>query len=483
MRILFLSSEAHPVIKTGGLGDVASALPSALKNKGEDVKIMLPAYPSVLEKVPWIDEGKDIGKLLGIAPARLRNSEMPDTGVPLILVDCPLFFQRGGDPYLAPNGEDWQDNYLRFAALAKAGAMVAEMPDLMGWHPELIHAHDWQCGLLPAYLPRDRNLRPATVFTIHNIQFQGIFGKEILPSIQIPEDLFCDRGVEFYGKVSFIKAAVAMSDAVTTVSPTYMEEVKKDAMSGWGLDGLLRARSENFHGILNGVDYSKWNPREDNSIPHNYDSGCLHIKPENKIALQAEAGLEQNKDVPLIGIVSRLAEQKGLDLVLPVIQNVVLSGGQIVLLGSGDPGLEKEYLHAAASFPGKVAVRIGYDEGYSHRIQAGADFFLVPSRREPCGLTQMYALSYGTLPIVRRTGGLADTVVDMESEHNDNMQGTGFVFNEATSADLMATIERAFNFYRDKKSFEWAQWRGMQCNFSWENSANSYLELYYRHRR
>ena len=474
MRVLFVASEAHPLMKTGGLADVAGALPAALAEAGADVRLMLPGYPSAFERAEALGPAVDLHAPLDVGETRLVPARMPGSGLPVLLVDCPVLFRREGNPYVSADGRDWQDNHLRFAMLAKAAAVVGEVPDLLGWRPDVIHANDWQTGLIPAYLPSDRRLRPATVFTIHNIQFQGCFPPNVLHAVGLTPEMYSVHGVEFYGHLSFLKAGLFYSDKITTVSPTYAREIT-GKIGGWGMDGLLRARGSDLRGILNGADYEQWNPAADPFIRHPYGPDTTaEGKALNKTALQREMHLDDNPEAPLVGIVSRLTDQKGLDLVPQLIPEILLNGAQIALVGAGDPAIEHEFERAAAKFPGRVAVHVGYDEGLAHRIQAGADLFLMPSRREPCGLTQLYALRYGTLPVVRRTGGLADTVRDLDHD----VDGTGFAFSEPAGADLMGALSRAFSAYRDPGIWNAARTRAMAEDFCWGKAAKAYLDLY-----
>lgn len=473
MKVLVLSSEAHPLVKTGGLGDVAGALPAALREVGVDARLMVPAYPRALALA--VNKGKAIplGDPLGVGKTRIIPASLPECGSAVYLVDCPNMFGREGNPYLDTHGHDWPDNGQRFALLAKVAAMCCSMDAPLDWRPDVLHASDWQTGLASAYLHFEPGLRPATVFTIHNIQFQGLFPAEIIEEIGLPPESFGVEGLEFYDRVSYLKAGLFYSDAITTVSPTYAEEIKTKN-GGWGMDGLLTVKADRVSGVLNGVDYTAWSPETDSHIPHAYSIDDFSGKAANKKALQEEMGLTQDPGAPLLGVVSRLAEQKGLDLILPILDDLLAEGAQIAVLGSGEEELELALTAASAKHPGQISAHIGYDEGLSHRIQAGSDFFLMPSRREPCGLTQLYALRYGTLPVVHKTGGLADTVIDMSVTG----KGTGFVFDDATSEDFYKAIRSGIDLYRNHRRWHAAQKRAMKKSFTWTKAAKAYKALY-----
>lgn len=477
MRVLFVSSEVYPLIKTGGLADVAGALPASLLGQGIDVRIIAPAYPAAVKALGDVVATHDLGDVLGAGPTRLLEGWMPDSGVGVWLVDNPGLFNRPGGPYQQPNGADHPDNFRRFAVLSRVAASLGAGTALPGWHADVIHANDWQTGLVPAYLRTEGRARPATVFTIHNLHFQGIFGREILGMVGLPDWTFSMAGLEFYGNVSYLKAGLYYADRLTTVSPTYAYEITTPA-GGRGLEGLLAGRAASGHltGILNGVDYNLWDPRHDGLLPRTYGpENAAGGKALCKQSLQAETGLDLDAKAPLFGAVSRFSDQKGLDLVIAGAGAIVHAGGQLVILGNGDPALE----HAAAALPhqfhGRVSVRIGYEEEFSHRIQAASDVFLVPSRFEPCGLTQLYALRYGALPLVRRTGGLADTVVDV----SDGDHGTGFMFDAPDVSSFTAACYRAIDAWHSRPAqWETARRRAMLQDFGWDRAAAAYAGLY-----
>ena len=484
MRILFVTTEVYPLVKTGGLADVAGALSAALAEAGEDVRLILPAYPQAMRALlHWRPIGT--GDVLGWR-IHLMEGCMPDSGVPVLLVVCPLLFERPGNPYCASTGCDWPDNHERFAVLSRVAASVAvgEWGDQRSgwkgeeWKADVVHANDWQTGLVPAYLQQWEKTRarkgPASVFTIHNMAFQGLFPPYVMRRIGLPLDMFSVKGLEFYGDVSYLKSGLYYSHMLTTVSPTYAHEIQTD-QAGHGMQGLLLARAKALVGILNGEDNRVWNPAADPSIHHPFTERQMSGKALDKMSLQRELGLHIRANAPLFGVISRLTEQKGVDLVLGAVSDIMVREGQLVILGAGDRPLEVACLTAAKSYPGKIAVRIGLDEALAHRIQAGSDVLLMPSRFEPCGLSQMYAMRYGTLPVVRRTGGLADTVVDVNDPDD---RGTGFLFDAATVTAFLAVIHRAFDLYRNRAAWQSIQSRAMRQDFSWRRSAERYRQLY-----
>jgi starch synthase len=463
VRILFATSEALPFLETGGLADVAYALPAALAALGADIRLLIPGYPAVLDGLGGADTVAELAGLPGqIGSARLLLGRSP-TSVPVYAIDCPSLYARPGNPYLGPDGSDWPDNYRRFGAL---GRVAADWP-LRDWRPEIVHGNDWQAGLAPAYLSLAGGNRPATVFTIHNLAFQGLFPARVLAELGLPPSSFAIDGLEYYGQVGFLKAALWYADALTTVSPSYAEEIQSEPL-GFGLQGLLRGRAADLVGILNGIDTVAWNPAADPHLPVRYDAARLDDKAGAKAALRRELGLAEAPG-PLAVAVTRLTDQKGMDLVLAALPALLAEGGQLAVLGAGDSALETSFAAAARLEPGRVAVRLGYDEPLAHRLQGGGDVVLVPSRFEPCGLTQMCGLRYGTLPLVRRTGGLGDTVRDGK---------TGFVFGPATPEALAAAWRRAVSAFADRRLWRQMQHRAMRENVSWRRSAERYLALY-----
>lgn len=474
MRILFVASECYPLVKTGGLADVVGALPLALARDGVDVKVMIPGYRGVLAKIQDVQEVAHYPDVFG-GPAWLRAGCTAD-GLEVLVLDAPHLYDRPGTPYLGPDGRDWPDNPVRYAGLSAIAAAVARF-GIGDWRPDLVHAHDWQAGLVPAYIRGTGEPGPPTVFTIHNIAFQGICPATAFGTLGLPSWVFSPAGLEFYGQASFLKAGLVFSDWLTTVSPTYARELRTPEF-GLGMEGVLNERHEVFSGIINGIDTSLWDPETDPLLPASYSAKRVQGKARCKAALQEHFGLEQRPDALLFCIVSRLTGQKGLDLILQHVNTITTNGGQLVVLGTGEPGIERAFHEAAALNPGRVAANLGYDEDLSHVIQAGSDAILIPSRFEPCGLTQLYALRYGTLPLVARTGGLADTVIDANEAALRAGVATGIVFTPITQGALGFAIERAFTLYADQKVWKKMQARAMVHPVGWESSAAEYQALY-----
>ncbi|HQU14753.1 MAG: starch synthase [Chromatiales bacterium 21-64-14] len=476
MKILFAASEAHPLIKTGGLADVAGSLPGALRRLHQDVRLILPAYRAVLERLPDAAVISEFTVPGAPEPVRLRQATLAEDGVPVYLVDVPALFDRSGGPYLDPQGREWYDNALRFATFCHAVVEVARNQAGLSWAPDVVHCHDWQTGLIPPLLIRAPR-RPATVFTIHNLAYQGVFTLDAFQYLGLPPEWWSIHALEFYGGFSFIKGGLVYSDRLTTVSPSYAREICTPQF-GCGLEGVLQGRAEHLTGILNGVDYRTWDPSRDGLIPHRYSSRAMQGKQQNKVALQKQLGLTAAPRTPLLGHIGRMVEQKGIDLILDTLPALMAEDLQLVILGNGDPRFEKAFRTAAAHYPGQLAVHNGYDEALAHGIEAGCDLFLMPSRFEPCGLNQLYSLRYGTVPVVRRTGGLADTVVDADDKAMKTRRATGFVFEESSADALYAAVGRALDHYR--KGTQWPELvrTGMQQDFSWKRSAQQYLTLY-----
>jgi len=474
MKILFVTSEVESLAKSGGLADVSRALPIALKKKGNDARILLPGYPGAIAQLKNPRIEATVGSLLGVDNATLISGQLPGSDVPVWLIHAPSLFSRGGGLYQDDNGRDWADNAHRFAFLAHIAAEIAT-GRLLDWRPDIVHANDWHTGLVPLLVSAKEGPRPGTIFTVHNMAFQGLFPREVLPVIGVPEHFFSAKGIEFYGQISFLKAAIRYSDKITTVSPTYAREVLTSEL-GCGLDGLLRARRADFCGILNGIDRELWNPATDVHLPHRFSAGDISGKRVCKAEIQAELGLAVQPQTPLIGFISRLAHQKMADVILETIPAIVSAGAQFALVGEGEPSLEAAFKALEDRYPQNLAVRIGYQEALAHRLQAGADILLAPARFEPCGLTQLYALRYGTAPIVRRTGGLADTVTDVSFTEPS---ATGFVFEGADSAGLMGAVERALTLYKEPLAWRRLQLKGMEEDFGWTASAERYTTLYH----
>ena len=477
MRLLFATSEAAPLIKTGGLGDVSAALPAALHGMGVDVRILLPGYPQVLKALPFLQPAADFPLLPGFPPARLLSGDMPD-GVPLWVIDCPELYRRGGGPYQDEHGQDWLDNAHRFGLLSKIAAVLGSADSPLDWKPDVLHCSDWQTGLAPAYLHFAPDAAPC-VMTIHNLAFQGIFPLHTALELGLPGECLQPEGVEYYGNLSFLKAGLHYASHITTVSPFYAEEIQTDAL-GFNMQGLLAHRRGVLSGILNGIDTTEWNPAADPNLVQTYDAANIKGKSANKRELQRYMGLYADPDVPLLGLVSRFTYQKGLDLVLEIAPQLVEMPAQLVLLGSGEAGMQSKVLELSHRYSGQVGAYVGFDERLSHMIEAGADIFLMPSRFEPCGLNQMYSQRYGTPPVVHATGGLIDTVVDCNAVTLKRGEATGFVFDSADAPGLLGAVRRAVAAYRNKKTWRALQRNGMAKDFGWSRSAVAYRDIYSR---
>ncbi|WEY37489.1 glycogen synthase GlgA [Paraburkholderia sp. SUR17] len=480
IRALHVASELYPLLKTGGLADVTGALPPALVELGADVRALLPGFPPVLAGLADLRPVAPLARRFGAREATLELGTLPGTGVAVYVIRADDFYNRPGNPYLDNEHVPYGDNAQRFALLGWAAAQLAQHLDA-AWAPQIVHAHDWHAGMAPAYLAaaaQERGHAPArSVFTVHNLAYQGIFPAHQFGQLGLPPAFFDMHGVEFYGQLSFLKAGLYYADRLTTVSPTYAREIQTLAQGG-GLDALLRGRARDLTGILNGVDYSVWNPSTDTLIAARYTPIRLARKGACKAALQSRFGLAEKSDALLFGVVSRLTEQKGLDLLLAALPEIVSRGGQLVVLGTGDPALEQGLVRAAHAHPEAVAVERGFDEALAHQIVAGSDVMAVPSRFEPCGLTQLYALAYGALPLVHRVGGLADTVIDASLENLADDLATGFVFERFEPDALTAAIRRAFALYGRHREWRATQQRAMRQDFGWGASAQRYLALY-----
>jgi len=485
MQVLFVTSEVAPIIKTGGLADVSAALPAALHGMGVDIRVLLPGYPQVLKALPGLEVAADFSvhstfgssglSFAGLASSRLLFGTLPG-GVPLYVLDCPEMYLRGGGPYQDEHGEDWADNAQRFGLFSKIAALLGSADTPLQWKPDIVHCNDWQSGLAPAYLHYAKDPSPC-VMTVHNLAFQGIFASAVMPELGLPWDCFTPDGVEFYGNLSFLKAGLAYAKHITTVSPSYAREIQTDAL-GFGLQGLLMHRRESLSGILNGIDVVEWNPSADPYLVSPYNADDLSGKSANKLELQKRLGLHIDAEIPVFGIVSRFADQKGLDLTLEIAEKLIALPAQLVMLGSGDTEMQRTALNLAHQNTGKIAAYVGFDEGLSHLIEAGADIFLMPSRFEPCGLNQMYSQRYGTPPLVHATGGLIDTVIDCNAATLKRGVASGFVFNSMDAASLLATAKRAVKVYGDKKSWRALQRICMGKDFSWGLSAKAYHQIY-----
>lgn len=464
MRILHVATELHPLIKVGGLGDVVAALPPEQAHLGHDPRILIPGYPAVMGSAQGLTAASAVpggGRLLhGYAPS----------GIPLYVLDAPKAFGGSGGPYardMDPCG---------YRLLGEAALLLAMAGDDAGWRPQVVHAHDWPAALAPAYLAHGRGPRPATVITVHNAAYQGLLPAASYPELGLPPEAYCPEGVEFHGQVSLLKAGLRYADRITTVSPTYARELQTPE-GGMGLDGLFRHRAADLVGILNGIDTRLWDPAHDAALLANYTAETLALRPLNRAVLLDEGGLDPEAEGPLFAVVSRLDPLKGLDLLLEALPEALAAGARLVVLGTGAPSLEAGFQALAEAYPGRAVLAARHDETLAHRIFAGADFLVVPSRSEPCGLTQLYAQRYGAVPVVRRTGGLADTVVDpLENPSLAN----GLTFEDATSSAVAQALRRARELFTSRPAdYQQLQRQGMSKDSGWGPPAHAYLNLYH----
>jgi starch synthase len=477
MKVLQVAAEVFPLVKTGGLADVVGALPRALIEAGADVRLVLPGLPAIADAVLHQKPVCEIGPLFGASRIHVRLGQMPYSHVPVYVIEAPYLYRRGGGPYESSDGIEWADNLQRFGLLGWVAAHLAAGELDPAWAPQIVHAHDWHAAMACAYMAAHPGTAAQSIFTVHNLAYQGLFAHGDYGLLGLPSAYWASHGVEYHGRISFMKAGLKYARRISTVSPTYAGEITTHEF-GCGLDGVIRSRAADVSGILNGVDGAVWNPQTDTALASRYSPQDLTGKSRCRQALRAEFGLESVGDAPLFGVVSRLSGQKGLDLVLAVLPALLRLGGQLCLQGSGEPALEAAFTAAAKAHPGKVAVRIGYDEALAHRLIAGADALLVPSRFEPCGLTQLYGLRYGSLPVVRRVGGLADTVNDATPQALRDDVATGFVFDAATPAALEGALVQAVQAYREPATWRQMMYRAMAQNFSWGEAANQYFALY-----
>jgi starch synthase len=473
VRVLSVASEVYPLIKTGGLADVVAALPPVLAREGIATRTLVPGYPSVIDALRGAEAVHDYAHLHG-GPARLLASHT--AGLDLLVLDAPHLYARPGNPYLGPDAKPWPDNALRFAALAECAASIARGV-VPAFAPDVLPAHDWQAGLAPALLHYAGTPRPGTVMTVHNLSFQGQFPHSLLAAIGLPPHAFSIHGVEYHGTIGYLKAGLALADRITTVSPTYAAEIRTPE-GGMGLDGLLRQRADVLTGILNGIDDTVWNPATDAHLAARFDARHLGRRAANKAALQARFGLDVEPAALLFGVVSRLTHQKGMDLLLAALPAVTACGAQLALLGSGEKSLEDDFAAAASGQPGRLAAVIGYDEGLAHLVQGAVDALLVPSRFEPCGLTQLCALRYGAIPVVARVGGLADTVIDANEMAIAADVGTGIQFAPVTRANLEFAIGRAAALRGSRALWRGLQLRAMATDVGWTRPAKRYAAIF-----
>ena len=483
-KVLFAVSEVYPLIKTGGLADVAGALPAALHALGVDIKLLIPGYREVLAKCRGATAFARLPN--PFAPAQqihpsevyLIESHLAESGLPVLIVAHDAYFDRAGGPYQAHDGAEWPDNALRFGLLSYVAAWLGSATNTTAWQPDIVHCNDWQTGLAPAYLRFQPGRKAPSIMTVHNLAYQGVFGADWVSTLKLPPESFKIQGLEFYGHLSFLKAGLFYCDRITTVSPTYAREIQHESL-GFGMHGLLRERRGVLQGIVNGIDTQAWNPRHDPHLVKGYDIQHLSDKAKSKSALQQALGLHLEADTPLVATVSRITAQKGSDIVLGVMNDLVAEGVQFALLGSGDKVIELAFIELARKHPGRISACIGYDEGQSHRMEAGADIFLMPSRFEPCGLNQMYSQRYGTPPVAHATGGLVDTIVDATAKNLALGLASGVLFYDMNFQTCLAAVRHAVHLYRHEPR----RWRQLQCagmakDFSWENSAQEYLKLY-----
>jgi starch synthase len=473
VRVLSVASEVYPLIKTGGLADVVGALPGALAKKRVDIRTLVPGYPTVLEKLERSGTAHEFNDLFG-GPAKLLAAEAAD--LDLLVLDAPHLYGRAGNPYVDRSGRDWPDNAQRFAALARAAADIGRGA-LPRYQPQIVHGHDWQAGLMPAYLHYGKGARPATVMTVHNLAFQGHFPAALLRTLSLPPQALSIDGVEYFGGIGFLKAGLQFADRITTVSPTYAAEIRTPEW-GMALDGLLRLRSDVVSGILNGIDDKVWNPATDPDLPATFTAAQLGRRGQNKLALKERFGITTPEKSLLFGVISRLSEQKGLDLLLGALPRLLALGADLVVVGAGDALLERSFRAAAAASSGRVGVFIGYDEHLAHLVQGGSDALLVPSRFEPCGLTQLCALRYGSIPVVARVGGLNDTIIDANEMALAAGFASGFQFSPVSREALELALARAAAVWREPRAWRKMQKNGMALDVSWDRPAAQYARLY-----
>lgn len=472
IEVLSVASEVYPLIKTGGLADVAGALPGAMGPHGVTMRTLVPGYPAVIGKMAGGRVVREIDDLFGV-PAKLIAGRVE--GLDVIVIDAPILYDRPGNPYLSPDGVDWPDNWKRFAALGWVAAELG-LGLVEGYRPQVIHCHDWQAGLAPAYIKFSQNDQVKTIMTVHNMAFKGAFHSDIFAQLRLPPQAYGLGGVEFYGGVSYLKAGMECAHYVTTVSPNYADEIRTPEF-GLGLEGLLNSRAETVVGILNGIDTDAWNPAVDPALTKNFTVNTLHNRRFNKQAVVEQFGLD-GVDGPLFCVISRLTDQKGMDLLLQVADGLVALGGRLAVLGSGEAYLEDGFRHLVTQYPGKIGIIVGYNEALSHLMQGGCDAIVIPSRFEPCGLTQMYGLRYGCVPVVSRIGGLADTVIDANPAAVMAEVATGVVFDANSAHMLYEALRKTVGLYGDAKTWKKMQRRGMKSDVSWETSAARYAELY-----
>lgn len=473
MKILFATSEIYPLIKTGGLADVSGALPKALAQLGIDVRVVTPRYASL--KIDQEHPLQTIGNLSILGqPIEIAQTLLPGSNVPVYLVDHPVFSARQGNPYMGPDGNPWHDNPERFALFCRAVVSLATSALVDDWVPDVIHCNDWQTGLIPALLSESST--PKTLFTIHNLAYQGVYDRNTFERLGLPWSLWKENALEYWGNMSFLKGGIVFSDFITTVSPTYAEEFQTPEF-GYGLDGLLSHKKARVRGILNGIG-DDWDPETDPFIQKNYSITQLDDKTVNKTELQSLLGLPVDADIPLVVHIGRLVEQKGIDLLIQAIKELDDRRVQFAILGSGEKRFENALQSINHKRPDQVAVRIGYDEGLAHQLEAAADAFIMPSRFEPCGLNQLYSLKYGAIPIVHRVGGLADTVKHIHPNSIDDHSATGIVIDHLDVNAIKWALDYFISIYNNREIFKDIQKQGMAEDHNWIVSAKAYSDIY-----
>ena len=473
MKVLSVASELYPLIKTGGLADVAGALPIALAARGVETKTLIPGYPAVMKGVK---KPRKVHEFEDILDERATLLEVRHEGLDLLILDCPPLYERSGGPYLDSQGRDYPDNWKRFAVLSKVGAEIASGA-LPGFKPDLVHVHDWQAALVPVYMRYAEAPEVPSLITIHNIAFQGQFGAAVFPDLGLPGHAW-HEALEYYGTISYLKSGLLTAHALSTVSPSYADEILTPEF-GMGLDGVIASRAADLYGIVNGIDADVWNPSSDPLLASHYSATSLKKRAGNRAALVERFGFDGD-DGPIFCVISRLTWQKGLDLVPEVIDEIIDAGGRLAILGSGDSSIESALQTGATHHRGRVGMVLGYDETLSHLMQAASDVILVPSRFEPCGLTQLYALRYGCIPLVARTGGLADTIVDANEAALAAGVATGIQFAPVTADAFRRAIRRTLRLYGDQRLWSQMQKQGMKSDVSWNRSAAAYADLYQR---
>ena len=473
IEVLSVASEAYPLIKTGGLADVVGALPAALAAHDVTARTLLPGYPAVMGALEGGRALRDYADFFGGAAELIAGRA---GGLDIIALNAPHLFARAGNPYLGPDRKDWPDNWKRFAALSFAAYEIGGGAAGGEFQPQILHCHDWQAGLVPAYVRFNSPTPVKTILTVHNIAFQGLFGWEIFNALRLDYRAAQESTIEYYGLINYLKAGLQVADQLTTVSPTYANEIKTEAY-GMGLQGLLLSRSDALVGITNGIDDHEWDPQTDKALHTTYSHNSTENRAANRRALELRFSIDDSPG-PLFSVVSRLTTQKGLDMLVGLIDDIVAAGGKLIVLGSGDAEIENGFAGAVMRHPGKVGFTRGYDEPLSHLIQGGADVMLVPSRFEPCGLTQLYGLRYGCVPLVSRVGGLADTVIDANEAAIEAGVATGVVFAPAEQWALRDAITRTISLYARPKVWRKMQRRGMKSDVSWDASAEKYAKLY-----